>query len=323
MSADSIRKFAIVLLISALASPLCADDGAVSVAMGGIRPRKEVRISMENERLMISEHEVTVDFDFLNETDTDVTTEVGFPIPTYCSDVNSRQEEEFDDFRVWVNGREFKYQTGAKALVRDKDYAALLGNLGIDVDDFGDFDWDHLSSPQVARVSPTDKATLTRLGLLDKNAIPSWCVDKLYHWNQTFPAHKTIHIRHEYTPAIGFGVIEFGELQIAHKDMCLDDRVADRLKGGAEKGLKSGITHEAYVYPTWVDYILTSANTWKTPIKSFELVVERPKPDKRGSYYVSFCWDGKVERPDADHFIARAIDFVPARELRIYFLLSE
>ena len=74
----------------------------------------------------------------------------------------------------------------------------------------------------------------------------------------------------------------------------------------------------------WVDYILTTANNWKTPIKDFELLVERPKGEtKRRSrfdtWYVSFCWDGDVSEIDSDHFLARKVNFVPKRELRVFF----
>jgi hypothetical protein len=63
-----------------------------------------------------------------------------------------------------------------------------------------------------------------------------------------------------------------------------------------------------------VSYILTTANTWKTPIGEFELVVERPE-----GHAVSFCWDGKVEKVGPTTFSARATDFVPSRELSVYF----
>jgi hypothetical protein len=60
------------------------------------------------------------------------------------------------------------------------------------------------------------------------------------------------------------------------------------------------------------------------PIKSFELIVERPKARPEtvfpsGRWLVSFCWDGPVNQLDADRFLARAINFVPKRELHVAF----
>jgi hypothetical protein len=76
------------------------------------------------------------------------------------------------------------------------------------------------------------------------------------------------------------------------------------------------------VSTAWVDYVLTTANTWKTPIKIFELIVERPKRPQTfaaHNWLVSFCWNGPVKQLDADHFSARATNFVPKRELHITF----
>jgi len=64
----------------------------------------------------------------------------------------------------------------------------------------------------------------------------------------------------------------------------------------------------------WVKYILTTANTWKTPIRDFELIVERP-----ARQFVSFCWEGNVEKLSNTRFRATAHDFVPNQELLVYF----
>jgi len=79
-----------------------------------------------------------------------------------------------------------------------------------------------------------------------------------------------------------------------------------------------------------VKYILTTANTWRTPIKDFQLVVERPETtafssasDQAGKTFVSFCWDGEVQPLDKNHFRARKADFVPARELVVYYLQGD
>jgi hypothetical protein len=79
---------------------------------------------------------------------------------------------------------------------------------------------------------------------------------------------------------------------------------------------------DPYVEAAWVDYVLTTANTWKTPIKDFELIVERPKNPKafaQERWMVCFCWDGPVKLLDADHFAAWSTNFVPKRELHVAF----
>jgi hypothetical protein len=73
----------------------------------------------------------------------------------------------------------------------------------------------------------------------------------------------------------------------------------------------------------WVDYILTTANSWKTPIKDFTLIIDRRKDSQRiggaALQYVSLCWDGPIQKLDADHFLAHKTNFVPKKELRVTF----
>ncbi len=70
---------------------------------------------------------------------------------------------------------------------------------------------------------------------------------------------------------------------------------------------------------SYVSFILTTANTWKTPIEDFTLIVERPH-DPKEKTYVSFCWDGPVTQVDADHFSAHVTGLVPKKELMIGYI---
>ncbi len=62
---------------------------------------------MERERLTISLTRVTVEFEFLNNTDRDITVEVAFPVPPYNSDFPTAplgfriSEQAFPDEEVW------------------------------------------------------------------------------------------------------------------------------------------------------------------------------------------------------------------------------
>src|SRR5437667_158345 len=104
------------------------------------------------------------------------------------------------------------------------------------------------------------------------------------------------------------------------KRCCMEPALQQTLIGAARREKKE---ESGYIPSEWVDYVLTTANTWKTPIKDFELIVERPRPKpgspERGQWFVSFCWDGAVTRLDADHFSGRLINFVPKRELHVVF----
>jgi hypothetical protein len=116
-----------------------------------------------------------------------------------------------------------------------------------------------------------------------------------YHWTQTFPAGGVVRVRHEYTPAYGHEQARMAEVANVHKDGCFD---RNSLQGFRRRMAKGG----DYVGLTWVKYILTTANTWQTPIEDFEVVIERPEGKK-----VSFCWVGKVvvAPGQADHRFRR------------------
>jgi hypothetical protein len=217
------------------------------------------------------------------------------------------------------------------------DYSELLRKLGVDVASLGHFgftkDRDDPFSPDVEKLSQSQLDELKRLGLIrSDNGFMGWTVVKTYHWTQTFPANKVLRVRHEYAPIVGLTGIQpevvfpvprqerTPEFEVAIRDSCIDDALQKTLIAAARKEKRE---ESGYINSTWVDYILTTANTWKTPIKDFELIVERPSPKpgffQAGQWFVSFCWDGSVKRLDADHFVARSVNFVPKRELHVAF----
>lgn len=115
-------------------------------------------------------------------------------------------------------------------------------------------------------------------------------------------------VAHEYAPvsgnvrAIGDSLESFAK---RYPDACLDAQTVKRVR--RELASHGSVGMES------VQYILTTANTWKKPIRDFELRVE---PDGR---IATFCWDGKVQRTGAT-LVARARDFEPRRELTVYFI---
>jgi hypothetical protein len=192
--------------------PLRGDDGAASVGAGGVVLRREERISMEKERLTIGMRKVTVEFDFLNESAQDISTEVAFPIPPYHESLMLGMERlpNFPDFKVWVDGKNLEYKTEMKGSLGGKDYSALLQKMGINIETFGDFevyDGATKKTDQISKLTPAQQSELLAAGLIERYAgekyIPHWSVSKTYYWKQDFPAHRIVHIRHEYTPVAG------------------------------------------------------------------------------------------------------------------------
>src|ERR1700733_6346931 len=105
-----------------------ADDSAASIAAGGLVPRHEARIVMAKEVLLISLNKIVVDYDFRNDSNQDVTTEVAFPIPPYTNDWVEQDlaQQSFADFHVWVYHEPAEFKSEAKAFLKGKDVTALL-----------------------------------------------------------------------------------------------------------------------------------------------------------------------------------------------------
>jgi hypothetical protein len=320
------RKLLACLLPAALLGlPLfvLADDGAASIAEGGIViMKRETRITMAKEVLQISNSKVIVDYEFRNDTDQDVVTVVAFPIATYTLGLEQVDPDKqgFDDFRLWIDEKPFKFEIECRAYLKGRDETALLKSMKVDVGTFGHANSDH-QYPDVERLSVEQRRRLESSGLLDKeDDSPMWEVRKKYYWTQTFPAHSPVRVRHAYSPVVGalnsikYGWGASGDAESAKElgTFCIE--------GGLKQALDKvvGDKHRNAWYE-YVDFILTTANTWKTPIEDFTLVVQRPHQKDDLADYVSFCWNGPVTKTDPDHFVATATNFVPNKELRVGF----
>jgi hypothetical protein len=331
-----------------------ADDSAAAIAAGGLEARRETRIVMAREVLRISPKKVVVDYDFRNDTDQDVTAKVAFPIPPYKNEFpeGDAKEQSFQSFRLWGDGKRIDYLTEAKATLKGKDVTALLQSSHIDIPTFGHFDdttedAKHITQilvPDFTRLPKTTKGQLIKEGLFEDRGdgliLSLYTVHLQYHWTQTFPAHSTVHIRHEYTPNVGYQPIQlesFKQALAAGKKLESKPLAASQvqddenllasfcpdtpfLRTTIQRIEKDAPMSGYYAFPNWVDFILTSANTWKRPIEDFTLTIERGDPGT----LVSLCSPGRVEKLDANHFQVYLTDFVPTSELHIgFFTVSE
>jgi len=272
--------FLLLSLSAALTPALYADDGASSIAAGGIIVMKrEPLIVMAKEVLNISPSRVLVDYDFRNDSDEDITTEVAFPVPAYTLawDERNPKEESFDDFKLWIDEEPARFTTEIRAFAGKHDITELLSKLHVD-------------------------------------------------WTQTFPAHSVVHIRHQYTPVLGNSNTIGNPAVYQGKDAVPEyaqSCPAATLRDTLTKVWQSDKDHESSPLSiSYVSFILTTANTWKTPIEDFTLIVERPRIPKYKTY-VSFCWDGPVTQLDADHFSAHITGLVPKKELMIGYIWDD
>jgi Domain of unknown function (DUF4424) len=327
-----------LLAVALITSALHADDGAASVAAGGIVLRKEPRITMQKEVLTIAVDKVTVDFDFLNDTDSDVTTTVAFPLPPRnYAPYPDNPPPKFDDFKIWVNAQTAPYETELRATHRGHDYARLLQDMRINLDTFaGGESYDksgELLPNQLAELSAEQTARLKGLDLVvdgGRGALyPNWTLEKLYYWQQTFSTHRVVHIRHTYTPGAG-------QMQVGSEYFDSDYRPDHPGQNDHNTFMKSFVDGACLsrfrrlkfewaspgniVFVDFVDYILTSANTWKTPIRDFQLIVDPANPwEPTRPYFPSLCWNGPIETLKDGRLSVRRQDFLPSKELKVYF----
>lgn len=324
-----------MVLFVAGGPPASGNDSAASTALGGIQLRREPRVAMLKEKLTISTEKVTVEYEFRNESDQDITTEVAFPVPPYGMTSSAAGIRTFDDFKVWVQGVQLKYQVAVRGKVQSKDYTEMLKKYAVDIASLG-----HLNesgeepfSADFRKLSKPAQEALTKAGLFDPDDhLPDWTVEKTYHWRQTFPAHKILHVRHEYEPGVGFRLVEgkFLDRAVRKKEVDAIKRLhQDDYRGlrilssdldsvcivpKLEPALIAAADKDGYVRMMWVDYILTTANSWKTPINDFELVFIKAKGQN-----ASLCWNGPIERIDENRMRAKVKNFIPKTELRIAY----
>ena len=315
---------------------------------------------MAKEVLVISPQKVVVDYDFRNDTNEDVITEVAFPVPPYTNGTPETlpAEQSFDNFRVWVDGKPVSYETQVTATLKEKDVTAILRADRIDIQSFGHYyeAGGVNRTHDFERLSESEQKRLVNEGLFDSAGdvySGLWTVHIQYYWSQRFPAHSTIHIRHEYVPRIGAGYYD-SATDVLHSlatdtpisgtpgaktendwaaeiaSFCpakplLRDAEARFRESQSDPEEQKNISADTFE-PRWVNFILTTANTWKKPIEDFTLIVERGDPIKCGKLaretYVSLCapQNGKVEELDANRFQVHITDFVPSSELHIgYF----
>jgi hypothetical protein len=303
-----------------------AQDGS-SISAGGIVIH-DSHITIEKEILTISPGKVVAEYDLHNGSDADITNDLTFNIPDYDSEQRAPSIQGFEDFKAWVNQKPVQYSTDVKAIANGHDYSSLLRSMGIDIASFGH---NHeLKGPsQIDQLTDKQKDRLAKAGLLvQKNNVPNWEVRKKYIWSQTFPAHSTTHLRHEYTPAAGrsnsYAYAATGDASQEDAELasvCPTPELLSALRKGAQQSRRAaGIDY--------VDYVLTTDNTWVMPIVDLTIIADgapaSPRPGSASSAgnLASFCWSGPIEKVDGNQMRVHTTDFTPIKELRVGFLQS-
>jgi len=311
-------KYAIAAaMLLALAAGARANDAVGTVAAGGIVLRKTDAIAMKKEVLNVGYDWITVDYEFLNESGTDVEETIIFPMPAYPAgqQVGDVYYGQPAGFTVSVDGKPVKTTMEMRALFGGADVTAQLKRLGLSDAQiaYGDLFSDKV---KVAPLTAQQRRELTKLKLFGFETTgedaPQWSVQINYVWRQAFPANRIVRVHHAYQPFIGTGPGEWVMNRETEQKYCMDPAF---LKSWHRLATKGSDRASDFLASGKVAYILKSGNSWKRGIEDFTLNLVKRRPDE----LVSLCFPGTFKKIDARTLQVKLRNFQPTSDLDVYF----
>lgn len=150
---------------------------------------------------------------------------------------------------------------------------------------------------------------------------PNWTVHEMYRWRQVFQPHKEVSIAIEYIPStLSEDLVSAANGDALYRS--LDGHTMPMLDGTRQSVKRLVLAQaaalkldpDAQVLQLWIDYVMTTANTWKGPIEDFELVVDGgPKTP------VALFWPGPVECIGPNRYRVRLKQFKPSKDIKVTF----
>lgn len=308
------RLLALPLLLLSL--PATANDGIGGVGAGGIVFGKTDAIAMKKEVLNVSHRLISVDYEFLNESATDVSETIIFPLPPYPA-VNLPSDTYYGqpaDFSIMVDGQSVPFRAVVRATLDGVDVTAQLHKLGLSDAQIVDHPR-FAPSAAVAPPSAQQHEQMVALGLIgvgpSEEIAPLWDIQVNYVWQQKFPAGKVVRVHHAYRPFVTAGPGQSGMDDATARRYCAD---AAFQKGWQRLAAANG-SGGSYLNAAQVDYILKTGNSWKRGIEDFTLNLIKHEP----SELVSLCFPGAFKKLDALTYQVRLKNFRPTQDLAVYF----
>ena len=298
-------------------------------------PGTLLRIASED--LTISPDQVRIRYELANDTAAVRNEHLEFPLPEievgeYWFDparegewhraVPGRHTSDslnFIGFRVSVNAKPVATEGWQRAYVwrgRIVDVTDEIKQAGLPVMMFGKTDaLDRL--PEAERRRLFDAHLLGthdedwQRGRYPRTYYPAWKVDTAFGWEQTFPAKGRVRVDITYQPMTGGSLeaVRGDELPWDVSGPCYQDWVFP-------DWTPWGIAHRSAVSYRETGYILTTAKYWHGPIGRFHLTVDKRKP----SSVLSLCWDGALAKTGPTSYEFWAVNFTPARDIRMLVL---
>jgi hypothetical protein len=254
----------LIIAVTGFASAALANDSSALLEAGGIVLTQSADVTMVSEDLTISRSKVRVAYQFKNTSDKDVRTRVAFPVPPIPVCTEEASGNCDGDMQI-ANGPN-----------------PMQFRLWVD------------GKPM--RFETDSKTTMGKDGVGSKSIT--------HHWEQVFPAQKTVAIAHEYVPVAGgwFTSDNPGFDREMTESYCVGPKL-----------LKALVRDEQFIWA--VHYILTTGANWKGPIGSFKLTLVKDNPGDK----VSVCLPDTRRATPTTFEVVRS-NFVPDKDLKILFV---
>jgi hypothetical protein len=301
-----------------------ANDGFGALGVGGIVLGKTDKIAMVREQLDIACSSIQVSYDFLNESDEDVTTPVIFPLPPYPANPAESgviAHGQPAGFTVLSDGKAIKYATRVRAMLKGVDITNKLQKMGFTEKQIARFPFDEslLSLSHELKVPKRQADALAHAGLLSEGGAPTWEIQVSFVWSQVFRARKHVHVVHSYRPFVAEGTAsgyanEYGKNigNIPVENFCPSASQLDQLDKLFSN--KSNLDGYGQIRGAIVEYILTTANTWKDGIRDFTMRVHTGNADE----VVALCFPVPLTRKQDNVYEVHLNNFKPNQDLRIF-----
>lgn len=322
-------RTAILLSIALLAAAVHAraNDGFGGIGAAGLEFSRTDKVAMKSEDLFISLEKIRVSYVFENTSSEDVTGEVIFPLPPipvadlFYMDMNLPDDpdrENLVNFTVEEDGRKVAPKIERRALrhsrnaktgenIFGEDVTETLRRAGVPLT----LDPKRLHKA-IDALPAHSRQSLVREGLLEvhdglseaKEYSYRWAIAIRYHWTQTFAAGAEVAVSHKYENYPPGGIWSW-------KHPATDDYhfMNERLYC-IDEATSKALTRCQLAYH--IDYILRTANTWKGPIGSFRLTIDKGDPRN----VVSLCATG-VKKTGPTTFVIEKKNYTPEDDLRI------
>lgn len=310
------KLFLLTLCMGGLLPAVANDTAGTLLPTGEIEFTKQPEIVLKHEALLLS-YTASVDYLFENTSSAPIRQTVFFPIPTtpiICYECDSHAF----DFKVWSNGREVQPQLHRNITLNGTDvtrYFELMHvtdytqHITFDPDTYGQ-DLEDAAAP-LRKLPREEQEKLEKIGLLAKGCLETnpdtgKCTHNpqvyhlvpanyqqtvSYYWQQEFPPHQTVHIRHTYIPSFTQNSV----------------------------GQPYAIAHWNYEKPhDWwqtASYIVTTANNWQTPITRFHMLVWGDKQASVSAWNAQQWQASDARLSPRNYILVNRKDFVPSQEI--------